>query len=159
MIKKTILICALVQFSSFPSVAQRSVPEYLDKISEVIQRAVEAKMPGWRHRRGEPIKGSKDVLVESYTSGDANIKLSVIPYASNEEAASRMRNFKGNDAEKVSDLGDEGHAWGYRHSKFAFTQNKLNIFVSIDADDMTDKEKISKQFAKVVADALKDLDK
>jgi hypothetical protein len=159
MIKMTILICALTQFSALPSVAQRSVPEYLDRISEVAQKAVETEMPGWKHRRGEPIKGSGDVLVESYSSGDTTIKLSVIPYASEEEAAGRMRSFKGHDAEKLSDLGDEGHAWEYRRSKFAFKKHKLNIFVSIAAEDMTDKEKIAKQFAKVVADAVKDLDK
>lgn len=158
MIKKTFLICALAQLSALPSVAQRSVPEYLDKISEVVQKAVETQMPGWKHRRGEPIKGSKDVLVESYSSGDATIKFSVIPYASEEEAASRMRNFKGDVTEKLPDLGDEGRAWGYRGSKFAFKKHRLNIFISIAAEDMTDKEKISKRFAKVVAEAIKDLD-
>ena len=116
-------------------------------------------MPGWSHGRGEPFGGSKTVLVESYSSKDTNIKLSVIPYPSNEEAAKRMKDFgsMGEVMEKLSDLGDEGWAWGYRGSKFAFRRHNLNVFVSIDADDMRDKDKVAKQFAKLVADALKDL--
>jgi hypothetical protein len=162
MISKTLQVCFLAQFLMLasPSFAQQNLVADLDAISQVIEQAVNVKMPGWKHRRGEPIGGSKGVLVESYSSKDATIKLSVIPYASSEEAASRMKDFaaKGDVSEKLSDLGDEGCAWGYRGSKFAFRRRNLNIFVSIEADDM-DKEKVSKQFAKLVADAIKDLAK
>jgi len=144
---------------SSSSVAQLKIVKDLDQISEAVQRAVQEKMPGWKHRRGQPITGSGNVLVESYSSKDATIKLSVIPYDSKEEAEKEIKDLfaKEGAQRRLADLGDEGCAWGYRGSKFAFRRHNLNVFVSIEADDMTDKEKVAKQFAKVVADALKDL--
>lgn len=39
----------------------------LDLVGQKLSRHLEMKMPGWKHKRGEPIRGSKNVLIEFWS--------------------------------------------------------------------------------------------
>ncbi len=152
------LLSLFVLLLMITSASAQSEPADLDRLSEAIHQTVKEEMPQWMCRRGEPIKGSGNVLVESCFSGDTVIKLSVIPHPSRELASLRFREGAGLNRTKevVNDLGDEGYAWGFQKSKFAFRKGRYSIFVSI-SDEEKGADKISRQFAKTVAKGLKDL--
>src|SRR6185295_5156932 len=132
---------------------QNPAPSYLDTISDAIHRSLQDEMPAVRCQRGQPIKGSGVVLVESCFIGESVIKLSVIPFASKDLAKSQFRELAAlkKDKEIAQDTGDEGYTWGYRKSKTAFTKDKYNVFVSINNGEVVDADKIVKRFAKVIA--------
>lgn len=130
----------------------------LDTISEKIQSAISQAMPEWKCRRGEPITGKNSVVIMSCRFCEAGVVVSVIRLASVDEAAKRFHDggrFE-RDRENVSGIGEEAYAHGFRKASFVFRRQNLIVSVSISAEDMQDMEKISKRFAEIVSDALKD---
>jgi len=153
-----IIIYAVGLLLAFTSTSngQGKTVKVLGEVSTVIEHAVQKEMPGWNRRRAQPITGN--LLGEVYNSNDVNIKLSVISYESSKEAAKQFKEgFSWDQSkQKVDYLGEEGYEWGYRGASFAFKINNLGVFVSITAGDMAGKEEISKRFAKIAYNALKD---
>jgi hypothetical protein len=154
--KIIIYALGLLLVFTFTCSGQSKTVKNLGQVSVAIERAVQKEMPGWNRRRAQPITGN--LLGEVYNSNDVNIKLSVISYESSKEAAKQFKEGFSWDQTKqrVDYLGEEGYEWGYRGASFAFKINNLGVFVSITAGDMSGKEEISKQFAKIAYTALKD---
>ena len=156
--KKTLRLFALFSLLLTAVAGQNTAPSDPDRVSAAIHQSLQDEMPTVVCRRGQPIEGSGSVLVESCFFEGNVIKLSVIPYASKDVAKNHFREFAAlnKDKETVSDIGEEGYAWGFRKSKTAFSKDRYNVYVSIDGE-IVDVDKVSKKFAKVVAKGLKDL--
>ena len=148
--------------------------EDLDSLDDKISHHVATKMPGWAHKRGEPIKGSKNVLVEFWQFSNRVVKISIVPQKSVEEAREKMQSFIRNtkEAEPLKGFGDEAYSWGYAGSNVIFRRGKIAVFVSTVADvdedpdarmlnqverserERSEIKRLSKEFAKHVASAI-----
>lgn len=145
----------------------------LSNVAETIGLSIQQKMPGWKHKRGKPVTQSENVIIDYWYSRNQIVKISIIPYKSQDEAAKALAEFV-SDAQatnRLQDLGDEGYSWGIGESKFAFRKGNLTIYVSTIVNDedqpamlsqdkkellkRTEREAaLSKQFAHHVSDVL-----
>lgn len=73
------------------AVAQDSLD--VDALDEKLQRHLQAKMPGWQHKRIEPIQGSKGVLIQTWTTSNRGVRIVVTRCKTAAEAKARIENF------------------------------------------------------------------
>jgi hypothetical protein len=146
----------------------------LDMLEDKLSRHLETKMPGWKHKRGEPIQGSKNVLIEFWAFSNRVVKVSIIPQKSAEEAREKLQSFANNtrEAEELRGLGDQAYTWGYAGSNVVFRRGRFAVFVStyaeVDSDpdarmlsqserverERSEMRRLSKEFAKHMAAAI-----
>lgn len=107
----------------------------LDEVDVKLKRVVESNLPGWKHKRVEPIAGSKNVLVLFWSNSNRVVKISVVPHKSAQDARNAIQDFmKSESKEEIRGLGDEAYTWGYGLGNVAFRKGRLNIYVSTMAD-------------------------
>jgi hypothetical protein len=155
-----------------PTAAQQDAE--LDQIGNKLTRFIETKMPGWQHKRGTLIQGSKDVIVEVWTFPNRVVKVSMTRRKSVEEAHERLMIFaqEEGDARELKGFGDEAYSWGDEGSNIIFRRGKYTISVAtvadvehdVDAPGLTREEKrarrksemkrLSNELAKHVAVAI-----
>jgi hypothetical protein len=146
----------------------------LEKLDERIVKHFQAKMPEWRHKRGEPIQGSTDMLVERLALSNRTVKISVVPHNSVAEAREAIERFVRYDSEKeqLQGFGDQAFAWGYGLGNVVFRRGKYAVFISVYADVYSDADartldtyqrgqreraemkRLSREFAKHVTNAI-----
>lgn len=146
----------------------------LDGLDNKLSRHLETKMPGWNHRRGKPITGSVNVLEETWSFPNRNIKVSIVPHDSPAEARAAIREGVKYERQKeaLKGLGDEAYAWGYQLANVVFTRGRFNVYVSAGADVFGDSDgrtlseserhsrqysemrRLSREFAKHLVDAM-----
>ncbi len=168
------IIVALFLSCFFLSQAAAQDQSELDRLGDKFNRHLETRMSGWKHKRREPIQGSKNVLIEFWASSNRVVKVSVVPYKSAQEASEVLRGFLKYDTQKeeLKGFGDEAFGWGYGMSNVVFTRGKLIVYVStyaeVDSDpearSLTERERgerervemrrLSREFAKLMADAM-----
>lgn len=134
-------------------------PLDLDGLDNKLSRHIETKMPGWKHKRGEPITGSVNVLEETWSFPNRNIKVSIIPHASPAQARAAIREGVKYEREReaLKGLGDEAYAWGYRLSNVVFTRGRFNVYVSgganiyedPDAQTLSEFERRSREYSEI----------
>jgi hypothetical protein len=59
----------------------------LDRLDEKLVRYFEKEMPDWKHKRVEPIAGSKDVLIQFWSFSNRSAKVSILLHESVEKGA------------------------------------------------------------------------
>jgi hypothetical protein len=146
----------------------------LEIVKDKVRHHLEFKMPGWKHKRGIPMLGSRDVIEDFWSVSNRVVKISILPHKSPEEAQEVLRRFVKYDRQKeeLKGLGDEAYAWGYGLSNIVFSRGRFTVYVSTtanvdeDADARSlnqsqrgDREKsemrrLSKEFAKHMANAI-----
>jgi len=146
----------------------------LDKLDDKFTKYFERIMPGWTHKRGEPIVKTENVLIEFWYASNRSVKISVAPHKSGEEAREALQAFIKYEAkrETLKDFGDEGYAWGYGSSNIVFRRGRCVVYVStnaeIDADpdartltqeqrferEKSEMRRLSLEFAKHAVNAL-----
>lgn len=146
----------------------------LDLVGQKLSRQLETKMPGWKHKRGEPIPGSKNVLIEFWSFSNRVVKISIVPYRSAQEAREVLRGFKkyNTQKEELTGLGDDAYGSGYGFSNVTFTKGKFIVYVStyaeVDSDpdarmlnqmergnrERAEMRRLSREFGKHLADAI-----
>lgn len=105
----------------------------LDRLEDKISHHLETKMPGWNHKRGEPMAGtSKDVLTEFWSGANRVVKISIMPHKTVDEARQSIEEFVKYDREKehLHGFGDDAYAWGYGLSNVIFRRGRFNVYVS-----------------------------
>ena len=169
-----VIIMALLlgMISAVQAVAQ--APVDLDRLDDKLIRHVESEMPGWKHKRGEPIPGSKNVLIEFWSFSNRVVKISIVPYGSAQEAREVLQRFKKYNIQKeeLTGLGDDAYGSGYGFSNVTFTKGKFIMYVStyaeVDSDpdarmlsqvergnrERAEMRRLSREFAKHLADAM-----
>jgi hypothetical protein len=146
----------------------------LDRLEEKISRHIETKMPGWTHRRGEPMLNSTNVLIEVWSFPEKGVKIQIVPYKSAQEAREVIRGFLRyeSDKEELKGLADEAYAWGVRRADVVFVRGRFIVYVeagaNIDADpvarmlsgperferEKTEVKRLSNEFAKHLVTAI-----
>jgi hypothetical protein len=168
------LFVALVLASIFLTAAAAQDHSELDQLDAKAMRHIETKMPGWRHRRGQPIKGSENVLIERWGSSNRVVSISVVPHKSANEARQALNDFVKYDTktERLNGFGDEAFAWGYGQANVVFRRGRFNVYVStyaeVDADadastlsseqrgerERLEMRRLSREFAKHMVSAI-----
>jgi len=112
--------------------------------------------PEWRHSSVEPIKGSRNVSVNNWELNGHLVRVSILAYASEGEAAEAMRAFasKSRTLDRLPELGDGGYSWGMGGSNICFRKGDLTIWVSTTVTNLREAVKLSQEFAKEVEVAL-----
>jgi hypothetical protein len=146
----------------------------LDSVRNKIGSHIQSKMPGWRHRPSEPIQGSKGVLVDYWVSTNRIVKISVVRYASPQEAKALLQQFMMYESQKqeLKGLGEAAYAWGYGLSKVVFLRGKFLVYLStyaeVDSDpdarslspsargerERSEMKRLSQEFAKHMVTAV-----
>src|ERR1043166_1139634 len=112
---KIFILIAMASLWHSIAVAQPSVE--LDALHEKISTRLHASIPGWDSKRGEPIQGDNNVLIEFWANSNRSriVKISIVPRRSVDEARTAIEDFVKYDREKeqLRGLGDDAYAWGY----------------------------------------------
>jgi hypothetical protein len=174
--KRLIGICIVAALISsiISLVAGQNISSQLTDVADKIERSISEKMSGWEHRRGEPIVKSENVLLSYWYFQRRVVKISVVPHKSASEARDALQRFArdGRSKEQLGDLGEEGYSWGADGSEVAFRKGNLTIYVSTNVEidgpetamlsreergkrKSSEEKKLNREFAKLVADALK----
>ncbi len=165
------LFALLVLLSAAHAMAQSDLD--LDALDQKLQSHLEKKMPGWEHRRIQPIEGSKAVLIQTWTIPNRGVKISITRSKSATEAKEHLQNFMREvKGEPLAGLGDEAFVWGFdgsdmevRKGRYIFDLNAgANVMRDPDALGLTPAERsvrekaevkrIIREFAKHVTDAI-----
>ena len=128
----------------------------LDSALEQIKSYLAEKKPGWQHRSIEPIEGSRNVSVNNWESEGQIVRVSILAYGSEEEAAKAMGRFasESRTLDRLPDLGDEGYAWGMGGSNICFRKGDLTIWVSTGVTNLKEAVKLTQEFVRHVEAAL-----
>src|SRR5260221_13294969 len=70
----------------------QNTPE-LDQLEAKVSRHLESQMVGWAHKRGEPIQGSRNVLVAHWSWSNRVITISILPQKSAQAVREKMQSF------------------------------------------------------------------
>ncbi len=134
--------------------AQSKTAELSD-IVDKLSRSVDEQLPGWTHQSVTPIEGSKNVIIEQWNCAAKTVRVVIISHSSSEEAIEKTRGFVVDmkATPDVPDVGDEGYSWG-TNASIVFRKRHLTVNVNAQGDDLKDEKKLSKQFARLVADAI-----
>lgn len=170
---KRMLLAFLFLALSFGEARAQLNPD-LEKLDEKIVKHFEAKLPEWRHKRGEPIQGSTNTLIEKLVSSHRIINISIVPHKSAAEAREAIERFVRYDSEKeqLQGFGDEAFAWGYALGNVVLRRGKYAVFISVHADidsdadaqtlppsekggrERTEMKRLSREFAKHITSAI-----
>ena len=169
---QTIIFAVLSLFCV--SYANAQTQEELDKLDEKISHQLEVRMIGWTHKRGEPIQGSKGVLIENWSFPNRGVKIAVTSMKSPADARQSLQSFLKDtkEAEFLKGFGDEAYIWGYGGSDLVVRRGKhivyINAGVNVDSDPavraLSQSERqarqnlemrgLTKEFAKHIINAL-----
>lgn len=137
--KKALLVCHLLLMIltavSLDGRAQESLSPQLSNVAQLIEEAAKESLPEWKLERVEPMRGSRDVLIEFAVSCGRRVKLSIMQFPSAAEASRAIQKMAGNNVERaaLSGIGDEAFRWGYSDD-IAFRKGTLAVFVSAVSD-------------------------
>jgi hypothetical protein len=108
----------------------------LDHVGDKASRYIALRMSGWQHKRGTPIQGSKDVIVEFWTFPNRVVKISIMETKSVEDAHETLMKFAQEeaDARELKGFGDDAYSWGDEGSNIVFRRGKYMVYVTTIAD-------------------------
>lgn len=172
--KKQVIVASLILLVVLVGQAAAQNDPELDRLQEKLTRHLESKMSGWKHKRGEPIQGSKGVLIDRWSASNRVVTISVVRYDSPRSAQEVLQPLIKYERQKeeLKGFGDEGYAWGYGLSNIVFRRGKLIITVStyaeVDSDpdarnlspserserERSEMKRLSQEFAKHMAAAV-----
>jgi len=172
--KRQIIVAGLILLVGLVGQAAAQNDPDFDRLQEKLTRHLETKMPGWRHRRGEPIEGSKGVLTEFWLFSNRIVKTSVVKYDSAQRAQEVLQGFAKYESQKaeLKGLGDEAYSWGYGMSDVVFRKGRFIVNVSTYAEvesdpdartlsqsersarEKSEKKRLSEEFSKHLATAI-----
>lgn len=117
-----------------PVIAQTDAE--LESVDEKLIRHLETKMPGWQHRRVNPIEGSKKVIINHWQTSTRVVTISIVRYDSAVKAQETMQPFIKymRQKEELKGFGADAYAWGYGLSNIMFRRGRFVISLSAYAD-------------------------
>lgn len=113
----------------------------LDRLDSKLRQDVESKMPGWTYRRGQPIGGSKAVLIQSWTITNRGVTIKIVQEKSAEaarETIQRLAHDPSTHAQPLQATGDEAYMWGFDNKQLVFRKGRSVIYVEAGADVNSD---------------------
>lgn len=156
---RRVVIAACLLLGLFPTAVPAQDLSELDSLEDKISHYLETKLPGWQHKRIEPIQGSKGVLIEVWSFTGKGAKISIVPVKSEEEARQRLQNFAKDtrEARQVETVGDVAYSWGYQESNLVFSRGRYIFRVSSGVSEyalpdvrmLTERERNDRQYSEV----------
>jgi hypothetical protein len=139
----------------------------LASIGDRVVSYIQSKDPDWKYENVQPISGSTDVVVQQWTLDNRSIRVAIISHRSNADASAALSKLarEGQLNERVQGLADEGMTWGrgvvsFRKRNLTIDVSATNTEPTLDikqaAKNTTDERNLAKEFAQLVADAIKD---
>jgi hypothetical protein len=129
------VILSLMVFAVFCGQAAGQGQADLDNLAEKLTKHFEKVLPGWTHKRGEPIVKTEKVLIQFWYAPNRSVKIAVSPRSSGNEARDAVQEFISYErTEALRDFGDEAYSWGYGAANIVFRKGRLVFFVSSRAD-------------------------
>ena len=170
------ILWALLLSGLFVTQAAAQSQISMDVLEEKFSSHIRTKMPGWTHRRVQPMLNSPNVLIEVWSFPNRSVKISVVPYKSAQQAREVLQGFLKYEPnrEEVKALGDEAYARGVMRSHLVFRRGKFLVYVEAGADidaepnmarlsaperierEKNEVKKLSKEFAKHLVAAIDD---
>jgi hypothetical protein len=128
----------------------------LDSVLVMVKNYLAEKKPEWKHRSIEPMKESRNVSVNNWEIDGRGVRVSIIAYGSDAQAAEAMRHFASAEskARKLPHLGDGGYSWGAGGTDTCFKKGDLTIWVSAAATDLTEAAQLSREFSMLIEAAI-----
>ncbi|OLE55997.1 MAG: hypothetical protein AUG51_00270 [Acidobacteria bacterium 13_1_20CM_3_53_8] len=95
------------------------------------------------------------MALEQWASDGKVVKITIVRYPSQEEAAKSMREFAASMRANRSstDSGEEGYSWGSLNS-FVFRKHNFLVYIYVKGSDAEDEKQLRKQFARLIVDAI-----
>lgn len=150
-----LLFILLITGSLSLNLKAQSQSAELSRITDNLTRSVKEQMPGWTHTSVTPIEGGRDVTIDQWSSEDKTVRVIIISYASSQEAVRRLQEFVRDvkAEQQATDVGEEEYSWDTRGST-VFRKRNITVTIHVNEQALKDDKKPSKQFARLVADAL-----
>ena len=105
---------SIVKAQGFPTASGQSgrkdLPPSPVRVAKALECSEREYTSEWKVERGEPITGSKNVLVEYYTFGGRRVKVAIIDHQSESKAVEMTRQGLSTNkpAKIIPNLGDDG---------------------------------------------------
>lgn len=166
----------LAAASSARAQAELEVSPGLARARAAVNKSLAEQKPGWASERVTPIEGSRGVVIDKCTSGALLVSVCIIERESPEAAVRAMNSFEeqmrleervahargranfNKVKERLDDFGDGGFAWDDLGSTAAtFRKGLFTVYINVAQPQPNRDQRLSKEFARVVADALSSL--
>src|SRR5437016_8589472 len=86
--KNRTMVLLLLLLIPLPAAAQD-----LNVLEDQLNSYLSMKMQGWKHKGVQPIQGSEKTLVGVWSFSNRNVKVTVVPYKSQQDAQEAFRGF------------------------------------------------------------------
>ena len=162
-----IAVIALSLFTSAAVASHTQNTAELAALADKVVSSVQGQKPDWEYQSIQPITGSNDVILQQWTLDNQSIRIAITSYKSAQDAAAAISQLarEGPATERSQGLGDEGITWGrgvvsFRKRNFTIDVSATNNKPTLDRSELnknaTEERKLAKEFARMVADAIKD---
>src|SRR5215211_6467680 len=163
----SIAVIALSLFASAVVATHTQNTAELTALADKVVSSIEGRNPDWKYQSIQPITGSGDVILQQWTLDNQTIRIAITSYKSAQDAAAAISRLarEGQATETHQGLGDEGITWGrgivsFRKRNFTIDVSATNTKPTLDRSELNknaaDERKLGKDFALIVADAIKD---
>lgn len=107
----------------------------LDRLDEKFRAHLKTRMPGWTYKRGEPIEGSKGVLIQNWHYQNRGVRIAVKEMKSVEAARQAMQLIvRDAHAKPLQGFGDEAYVWGFEDSDLEVRRGRYVFDINAGAD-------------------------
>jgi hypothetical protein len=156
--KKSLMLCsaAVLLFNALLVGKAQKTSTPLTAVEGEVVRSVKEKKPEWSYKSVTPVYENEEVIIQQWTLGEHIVKVSIVPHDSHQGAATAMRKFAARvgPTEGVKNMGDEAYVYKMRRS-VVFRKGKFMIYISALTTGTVDEFALGEEFAKLVADALR----
>lgn len=141
----------------------------LNALGERIVTTVQAQKSDWKYEAVSPIEGSADVILQQWTSDSRSVRIAIVSHGSRTAASKALGALKtnGEGRDDLEGLGERSVSWGKNTVSF----KTLDFTVDVSAVDtreildvtesskhVGDERKLCREFARLVANAIKGKD-
>lgn len=138
---KTLMKVALI-LATLASVAVGQGKANADRLGEKISSQLESRLSGWHYKRVEPFGPSSNVVVQSWSSTNRIVKVSVAIRQSVEDAKKEIKSFLQfrREPQELTGFGDEAFAPENDGSDVVLRRGRYVIYISTVADVESDSD-------------------
>lgn len=158
--------CALYLAATMMSVAQSNITQPVT-LGDTLIKFLQVAKPGWLYEPVDAITGSENVLLQNWSSETQRVRIAIVPHNSVDDATKAIRDIArhGQTKEILPGIGDEGLSWGRGTVSFRTRNLTINVSAVIATPvfdvktakaNLVAEQNLSKEFARLVADAIKD---
>ncbi len=165
--KPWIAVIALSLFVSAAVASHIQNTAELTALADKVVSSIQGQKPDWKYQSIQPITGSGDVILQQWTLDNQSIRIAITSYKSAQDATAAISQLagEGQATERPQGLGDEGITWGrgivsFRKQNIRIDVSATNTKPTLDRSELNqnaaEERKLAKEFALMVADAIKD---